>query len=178
MRWEKMSKRIVRKESAAIKKFLLGFLTIALMLSCGNAAAPNLSPTKELTSKIEGEGDMTAYDLTISVGNHMFEAKLYDNETTKALIGKFPLTINMGDMNGNEKYYFMPDNLPTNAENPRRINEGDLMLYGSNCLVLFYETFSSSYSYTKLGYIKNAATLAQAVGGGNVQITFNFNNKK
>ena len=37
------------------------------------------------------------------------------------------------------------------------------MLYGNNCLVLFYKSFSTEYSYTKIGYIENPSNLADAV---------------
>ena len=56
----------------------------------------------------------------------------------------------MDELNGNEKYYFMPNALPTDPERPGEIHTGDFMLYGSDCLVLFYKNFSSSYSYTRL----------------------------
>ena len=46
------------------------------------------------------------------------------------------------------------------------------MLYGDNCLVLFYESFSTSYSYTPIGYVENPDGLAVVLGSGDVQITF------
>lgn len=87
-----------------------------------------------------------------------------------------PLTINMSELHGNEKYYYFNQSLPTNSERIGNIENGDLMLYGSDCLVLFYESFSTSYTYTRLGKIDNPSGLSEAVGKGNVQVTFNINN--
>jgi hypothetical protein len=78
----------------------------------------------------------------------------------------------MRELNGNEKYFDLPNNLPTNASNPGTIQTGDLMLYGSNTLVLFYKTFSTSYNYTRLARIDNPSGLATALGSGNITVKF------
>jgi hypothetical protein len=52
------------------------------------------------------------------------------------------------------------------------IKTGGLMFYGSNCLVLFYRNFSTSYRYAKLGAIEGVSGLTAAPSGGNVQVTF------
>lgn len=108
----------------------------------------------------------------IQVGNKSFRATLYDNDSTRALTAKLPLTLNMDELNGNEKLYFFSEKFPANSERVGNIRSGDLMLYGSDCLVLFYKSFSTSYSYTRLGYIEDANGLAAALGGGSVQVTF------
>lgn len=118
---------------------------------------------------IENGGDE---ELKIIIGADEFAATLYDNETVRALKKLLPMTINMNELNGNEKYHYLPDNLTALAERPATIQEGDIMLYGSNCLVLFYKSFSTSYSYTKIGRIENTTGLAAALGSGNVVITF------
>ena len=82
------------------------------------------------------------------------------------------MTVSMSELNGNEKLYDFPTSLPTNSATPRTINTGDLMLYGSNTLVLFYKTFPTVYSYTKLGQIDNPAGLERALGSGSVTVTF------
>ena len=85
---------------------------------------------------------------------------------------QLPMTIPMKELNGDEKFYDLPERLPTNASNPGTIQTGDLMLFGSNTLVLFYKTFSTSYSYTRLGRIDSPSTLAAALGSGNATVTF------
>ena len=110
--------------------------------------------------------------LSIQVGNSTFTATLGDNSTTRAFVAGLPMTVNMGELNGNEKYFYLPNGLPTNSQRPGTLSTGDLMLYGSDCLVLFYETFSSGYSYTPIGSVDNASGLAAALGQGSVSVTF------
>lgn len=114
----------------------------------------------------------TGIKMKIKIGNSTFTATLYDNATVTAFKSLLPLTVNMVELNGNEKYADLSRNLPTNASNPITIQNGDLMLYGSSTLVLFYKTFSTSYSYTKLGRIDDVTGLAAAVGSGNVIFTY------
>ena len=95
-----------------------------------------------------------------------------ENDSTQAFASMLPLTLDMNELNGNEKYFYLDSSLPADSNNPGTINAGDIMLYGSDCLVLFYKTFSTSYSYTKIGSVDNPQQLAEALGRGNVKVTF------
>lgn len=133
-------------------------------------SAPKEQETMQPPSSQEDPAPMQP--LQVKVGNQNFTATLHDNETTRALIQKLPLTLTMSEMNGNEKYHYFSDTLPTSASRPASIRAGDLMLFGSDCLVLFYENFSTSYSYTPMGSIDNPAGLSEALGTGDVQVVF------
>jgi len=113
--------------------------------------------------------------MKITIGTTVFTATLYDNPSARALSANFPLTINMAELNNNEKYYDLPNSLPTNSSVGGNIKVGDLTLYGSNTLVLFYKSFNTSYRYTKLGYVDNPSGLATALGNGNVVVKFENN---
>ncbi len=134
----------------------------------------NINNTIIDEQKKVNEGDKEMPVLNIKIGNKNFTATLYDNETTRELIKQMPLTINMSELHGNEKYYYFSQSLPTNSERVGNIKNGDLMLYGADCLVLFYESFSTSYSYTRIGKIDNPSGLANAVGSGNVEVMFSI----
>jgi hypothetical protein len=110
--------------------------------------------------------------LKITIGTYVFIATLYNNATVTAFKAKLPININMTELNGNEKYSDFTGNLPVNASKPGTIQAGDLMLYGSNTLVLFYKTLSTSYSYTRLGHVDNPSGIATALGSGNATVKF------
>ena len=117
---------------------------------------------------------MAQTPINIIVGSKTFTATLADSETSEAFAALLPLTVTMNELNGNEKYHYLSSSLPTAAYQPGTINAGDLMLYGNNCVVLFYETFNSSYSYTRIGAIDNPSGLAAALGSGDVSVRFEF----
>lgn len=110
--------------------------------------------------------------LTLTIGGQTFTVALADNESARQLVGLLPLTLDMSELNGNEKFFYLDTELPVNPYQPGQIKAGDLMLYGNNCLVLFYESFTSRYSYTRLGGVDDPAGLAEALGTGNVEVTF------
>ena len=78
----------------------------------------------------------------------------------------------MSELNGNEKYKYLSYELPTNKKKVKRIKAGDIMLYGSDCLVVFYKSHKTSYKYTKVGHINNTRGLKKAVGKGKVKMKF------
>ena len=108
--------------------------------------------------------------IVVSVGESRFAAKIEDTETGRAFLAKLPLTVSMTELNGNEKYAYGVS-LPTAAQYYSKIEVGDLMLYGSNCLVLFYGS-AGGYSYTRIGKLVSTTGLATAVGPGSAVVTF------
>ena len=97
--------------------------------------------------------------LKIFINNQEYTIDLENNETVKSFIKLLPKEFYMNELNGNEKYVYLDDKLPTNESNLKNINAGDVMLYGNNCLVIFYKSFNTNYSYTKIGHIDNLPNL-------------------
>jgi hypothetical protein len=108
----------------------------------------------------------------MTVGERRFAITLADNVAARAFAAQLPLTLDMSELNGNEKHADLPKALPANASRPGTIRNGDLMLYGADTLVVFYSTFNSSYSYTRLGRVDDPAGLAQALGPRGVRVVF------
>lgn len=126
----------------------------------------------DATSPPQEKNPAMNQSIKITVGTSTFTARLTDQEAANAFKSLLPLTIIMNELHGNEKYSRLQKSLPSAPVNTDTIHTGDLMLWGSDTLVLFYRTFSASYSYTKLGHIDDTKGLAKALGSGNVKITF------
>jgi len=114
----------------------------------------------------------TDMKINVIIGGATFTATVDDTETGRAFLDLLPLSLSMNELNGNEKYHYLGTSLPTATYQPGTINAGDIMLYGSSCVVLFYQTFSSGYSYTRIGAVDNPDRLAQVLGSGNVTVRF------
>jgi hypothetical protein len=119
--------------------------------------------------------ERTETNMKITIGSATFTATLAENPAAAAFKAMLPLTLEMPDLNGNEKHCQLARKLPAEDANPGTIHAGDLMLWQSKTLVLFYETFRTSYSYTKIGRIDDASALADAVGSANVKVRFEQN---
>jgi hypothetical protein len=152
-----------------IKAFILFISAISII----NSAACKSNIEEESISQNIMVTPKDTQQITITVGSKIFKATVIDSPTTKACTALLPLTINMKDLNGNEKHFDLPQELPTNTFNPKTIQNGNLLLYGSTTLVLFYKSFTTSYSYTRIGSVDDPAGLAKAVGPGNITVTFN-----
>jgi hypothetical protein len=151
-------------------------LTMFLMLmTCSSAIPCNKGNVNLYTENNHQDNrrdnEMGKSRIKIKVNSKSFTATLLDNNSAKAFKEMLPTTINMVELNGNEKYFDLSKNVPASSSNPGTIQNGDLMLYGSRTLVLFYKTFSTSYSYTTLGRIDDTQGLEAALGSGNVSVT-------
>ena len=134
-----------------------------------NNKSPNinteLNQETSITNNNEKENKMAK--IYASLNNEKLEINLEENSTTSALVKLLPLDITMNDLNKNEKYAYLNESLPTNTYSPKHIEAGDVMLFGDNCLVIFYESFDTSYSYSKIGHINNLPSLDD----GNISIS-------
>lgn len=110
--------------------------------------------------------------LKITIGGATFTAVWADRAAARAFAALLPMTVPMSDVNQNEKCFYLDRSLPTDASRPGTIRAGDLMLWGDDCVVLFYETFASPYSYTPIGRVEDPSGLAAAVGKGRVTVAF------
>jgi hypothetical protein len=110
--------------------------------------------------------------ITITVQSKVFELQMENNSTAKELQERLPISVKMKELNNNEKYFFLEKPLVAYPKQVNQINEGDVMLYGDNCLVIFYKSFRTSYSYTKIGHITLNKGLAQSLGQGDIWVQF------
>lgn len=110
--------------------------------------------------------------MQIKVGNKTYNVVMENNETAAALAEMLPLKVEMTELNGNEKYYYLDRALQGKNENISQINAGDIMLFSGRYLVLFYKTFRTSYSYVRLGKIENPTDLAETLGNSDVVVNF------
>lgn len=154
-------------------------LLLAMALSAyGNRTDENPSVSSAIEEDVQSvdnnkdAGGVQIQEMTVETGGQKFQAVLYDNETIRALQERLPMTLDMEELHGNEKFYYLDEELPANSENIGNIKAGDIMLFGSDCLVLFFEDFSTSYSYTRIGHIEEEEEFVNALSEGTVEVTF------
>ena len=137
------------------KKIIISVLLILLIVTgCKNKVDDN----KKVIDNNESE---MIELMKINIDGKEYNVHLENNETVNEFIKLLPQELEMNELNGNEKYVYLDTKLPTNSHNPKHINKGDVMLYGNNCLVIFYKSFDTSYSYTKIGFINDLPDLGE-----------------
>ena len=172
-----------------MRKFTTVFLTLALALgisACGNVqesetpiSENNVSESRteqtetSLSTDTKETSEMTT--IQIIINGQEFEAELYDNEAAQQFREMLPLQLDMDDLHDNEKFFYFSDSFNTADQEMKEIHEGDLLIYDSKCLVLFYENLETRYKYTPLGKISDTAGLKEALGAGTVSVSFNIN---
>ena len=165
-----MSKKLAISIPVLIVIIVSVVVTTIMMNNKESDKDPNLSP--ETNQSIDNE-EMAMDKVYININNKKLEIDLENNSTASALIKLLPLELSMNDLNGNEKYAYLNESLPTNTYSPKHIEAGDVMLFGDNCLVIFYESFDTSYSYSKIGHINNLPSL----DNGNISISIDVEQK-
>lgn len=122
----------------------------------------------------ENEEELTEMKMTVQVGESTFTATLEENAAVDALVEMMEhgsVTIQMSDYASFEKVGALGSSLPT-SNRQTTTQAGDIVLYQGNQIVLFYG--SNSWSYTRLGKIDDLTGWTEALGGGDVSVTFSL----
>ena len=110
--------------------------------------------------------------INLKINDKTYEVSLVDNYTTRELLNLLPLSLPMQELNGNEKFYYFDKTLNSNPSEIGEIKKGDILLYGNNCLIIFYKDFTTHYSYTRIGHIDFPEDLEEVLGSDNVIVNF------
>lgn len=156
-----------------MKRLLVIILIMSVSVLCGCGQTTDTEPTTEETPGItqstdnnpEGEISMSIDDTDVTV---VWE----DNESVMALkefIADKPLVIDASAYGGFEQVGSLGTTLPSDDEQIQT-KAGDIMLYSSDQIVVFFGT--NSWSYTPLGRItdKSDQELEDLLKGDNVKI--------
>lgn len=121
-----------------------------------------------------GGQEDTEMKLQIEAGGSIFTATLEDNEAVTAFMEMLEdesIVIEMDDYSGFEKVGSLGTSLP--ASNSQMTTQaGDIVLYNSSQIVMFYG--SNSWSYTKLAEVDDLTEWEDALGSGSVTVTFSI----
>ena len=141
-------------------------------------------PPQQPASSVESESQTTdretmaeeisAMNMMVQVGGSTFTATLEENTAVDALVEMMeqePVTIQMSDYSGFEKVGPLGTSLPTSHQQTTT-QAGDIVLYQGNQIVMFYG--SNSWSYTRLGHIDDLTGWEEALGSGDVTVTFSL----
>lgn len=161
----------VRGEGSRVLGLLLGLVMVSAcqageaergsVHAAAPAGASSAAPTQEKEAR-----------MWMTIGERRFAVTLADTAAARAFAAQLPLTLRMDELNGNEKHATLPKALPSHGSRPGTLRNGDLTLYGTDTLVVFYVSFESPYSYTRIGRLEDPSGLPRAVGPRDIQVRF------
>ena len=165
-------------------------LTIALIVlstACAGSEETRKSDAPEETKQTE-TGDAAAGEdhnpdnneeesgkgkMKLKINGESVNVKWEDNESVRALAdlaAEGPVTVETSAYGGFEQVGGLGTTLPSNDVNTTT-GPGDIVLYSSNSIVVFYGT--NSWAYTRLGHIEDRSTdeLKSMLGNSSAVLT-------
>lgn len=129
----------------------------------------------DIATEQENETErVTDIKINVKVENHTFQANVESNSAVDAFVDMMresPITIRMSDYGGFEKVGSLGESLPT-SDRQTTTEEGDIVLYSGNQIVIFYG--ANSWSYTRLGHVDDLDGWEEALGNEDVTVTFSL----
>lgn len=149
-----------------MKKYFL-FLVLAFMLTgCGTKATQAQLTNDETIQEMNNM-------IQLTVGENTILAELADNETARqlaSLLQKGSVTMSASNYGGFEKVCALGTRLPSD-DVQTTTQPGDIMLYSSDQIVIFYG--SNSWAYTRLAKVADVdiPRLKAILSGSETQVT-------
>lgn len=148
-------------------------LAAALLAGCaGDLPTSAVSAGATTSSTIQKEE--TSMYIQLQVNGKTFTAALEQNDAARELarlLAQEPMTIQMRNYGGFEKVGSLGQSLPA-SDVQTTTQPGDMVLYQGNQIVIFYG--SNSWSYTRLGRVTDLTGWDDALGSGDVSVTFSL----
>ena len=137
-----------------------------------NQASESNKDTEEANTEVP-QGDEEAINMTLKINDEIVQVKWENNESVKALMkmaSENPVVVDMSMYGGFEQVGSLGTTLPSNDQSTKT-KPGDIVLYTSDSIVVFYG--NNSWAYTRLGHIENKSKseLQDLLGRGNVTLT-------
>lgn len=110
--------------------------------------------------------------MKVIINGKEFTAELSETKAATEFSELLPLTFEMEELNGNEKCRYLSKKFTEESKKVGKIEKGDIMLFGKSCLVIFYKSFETPYSYTRIGKILNPDGLEKAAGSWDAEVSF------
>ena len=165
-----------------LKKYMCVFLSIGLLFLVGCNTPENenveieneeIEVKEEEKEEVEEVVEESMKELVLLIDGNELEVKWEDNDSIEALkevLEDGDLEVDMEMYGGFEQVGSLGTTLPSN-DTKYTSHAGDIVLYASNQIVIFYG--SNSWAYTKLGEIQNKSQddLEEILGNGDVTVT-------
>lgn len=180
-----MKNNSFKKSSLALCAVLL---TAALLAGCSNTSAsesngtsnpvsvstPSAAAEQPASVPVTSDSATEALpNLQVTFNDAEYTMVYYPSTTAEYLVNQIPsLSMLMPpsyDMDGLYKYYDMPRPAPANEEEITSVSAGEVLMDGTDRLILYYQDAEITGSYTRVGYFTDTTGLAEALGDGDVQ---------
>ena len=151
---------------------LWAVVLVLCLAACSTASHP--SPTSTISPEPKEDTTVDTHTFYLTVEGVIFPATFADNQGAEALADLLtdgPLTLSLEDYGGFEKVGSLGQSLPT-SNTHMSTQSGDIVLYQGNQIVLFYG--SNAWSYTPLGQVTDLTGWQEALGHGDVTVTFSL----
>lgn len=161
---------LTRREFLAAAVMAAGIPLAACGQDASQAAQTEEVADTEASAPADEEDIVNTFEL--EVGGKVFSGSLAETEVGEELASRLPLTLDMSELAGNEKYCFTQEEFPGGEETPSELHAGEIWIYSDDCIVLFYKDHANpGYDYKFAGSLDDASGLEEAVGTGDVQVT-------